>query len=51
MTKKREVESQKIKEIREKIKDPVYIQGAVQRLALVISNKILEDKDILHVRK
>ncbi len=43
-------ENQRICELKEKIKDDTYIQGAIQRLALVLSNKLIEVKEITHER-
>ncbi len=40
----------KILELKEKIRDDGYIQGAIQRIALVLSNKLIEVKEIKHER-
>lgn len=40
----------KILELKEKIKDERYVQGAIQRIALVLSNKLIEVKEITHER-
>lgn len=45
MTKVIVTEDPKIRELREKIKDDGYIQGAIQRLALVLSNRLIEVKE------
>jgi membrane protein insertase Oxa1/YidC/SpoIIIJ len=39
------VESPRILEIKEKIKDEGYIQAAIQRLAQVLSNNLIEIKE------
>ncbi|ULQ59607.1 hypothetical protein K7I13_14275 [Brucepastera parasyntrophica] len=39
------VDNQKILELKEKIHDERYIQGAIQRIALVLSNKLIEIKE------
>ncbi|OQA63972.1 MAG: hypothetical protein BWY39_00573 [Spirochaetes bacterium ADurb.Bin269] len=46
MTKKIVAESPKIRELREKIKDHGYVQDAIQRIALVLSNKLIEGRNI-----
>ena len=38
-------------ELKEKIKDNGYVQGAIQRIALVLSDRILEVKDTMHERR
>lgn len=35
----------RLKELRKKIRDPEYIEGAVQRIAQVISKKIIESPE------
>lgn len=50
ITKKNVTESPRIRELREKIKDDRYIQGAIQRLALVMSSKLIEVKEITNER-
>lgn len=40
----------RILELQEKIKDEGYIQGAIQRLALILSNKLMETKETAHER-
>lgn len=45
MTKAIVTEDPKILELREKIKDEGYIQGAIQRLALVLSDRLIEVKE------
>jgi hypothetical protein len=45
MTKAIVTEDPKIRELREKIKDEGYIQGAIQRLALVLSDRLIEVKE------
>ncbi|MCD1653421.1 hypothetical protein K7J14_01750 [Treponema zuelzerae] len=41
----------RILELKEKIKDNGYVQGAIQRIALVLSDRILEVKDTMHERR
>ena len=50
ITKKIVPENPRIRELKEKIKDDRYIQGAIQRLALVLSSKLIETKEISHER-
>ncbi len=50
MTKKIATENPRILELKEKIKDEGYVQGAIQRIALILSNKIIEGKDVFHER-
>ncbi|HKL85317.1 MAG TPA: hypothetical protein VJ861_03180 [Treponemataceae bacterium] len=45
MKKKIEPNTLRILELKEKIKDEGYIQGAIQRIALVLSDRILDVKD------
>ncbi len=45
MTKAVVNEDPKIQELREKIKDEGYVQGAILRLALVMSERLLEVKE------
>lgn len=45
MTKTVSAEDPKIQELREKIKDEGYIQGAILRLALIMSNRLIEVKE------
>jgi len=45
MTKQVVTENPKILELREKIRDEGYVQGAIQRIALVLSNKLIESKE------
>jgi len=45
MTKQIVTDNPRILELKEKIKDEGYIQGAIQRIALVLSNKLIEVKD------
>lgn len=45
MTKTIVAEDPRILELKEKIKDDGYIQDAIQRIALVLSNKLIEVKD------
>lgn len=45
MTKTVVSENPRILELREKIKDEGYIQGAIQRIALVLSNRLIEVKE------
>lgn len=51
MTKQIVTDNPRIRELREKIKDPGYIQGAIQRIALVLSNKLIEGREIVHERQ
>ncbi|HOT62624.1 MAG TPA: hypothetical protein PLU93_07145 [Treponemataceae bacterium] len=41
----------RILELREKIKDEGYVQGAIHRIASVLSNRLIEIKDTAHERK
>ncbi len=50
ITKPQNVVSPKILELKEKIKDESYVQGAIQRIALVLSNKLIEVKDNVNER-
>ncbi len=43
-------ENPRIRELKEKIKDEGYVQGAIQRIALVLSTKLIEVKEITHER-
>jgi hypothetical protein len=45
MTKQVVTENPRILELREKIKDEGYLQGAIQRIALVLSNRLIENKE------
>jgi len=45
MTKTIAAENPRILELKEKIKDDRYIQGAIQRIALVLSDKLIEVKE------
>ena len=45
MTKTVVAENSRIRELKEKIKDESYIQGAIQRIALVLSDKLIEVKE------
>lgn len=38
-------EDKRIRELREKLKDEAYLQGAIERIALVLSNKLIEGKE------
>lgn len=49
-SKKTTAEDPRIRELREKIKDKGYIQGAIQRLAHVLSNKLIEAKESAYER-
>lgn len=49
--KKKAVETPRILELKEKIKDERYVQGAIQRIALVLSNKLIEVKDNVYERQ
>lgn len=44
-------DSQRLDEIREKIRDEQYIEGAIQRLAQVLSYKIIEIKEFSNGRQ
>ncbi len=44
-------EDPRIRELREKIKDDGYVQGAIQRIALVLSDRLIEVKETDHERK
>jgi len=46
MKKKIAADNPRILELKEKIKDNGYVQGAIQRIALVLSNKLIEVKEI-----
>lgn len=50
ITKKIVAENPRIRELKEKIKDDGYIQGAIQRIALVLSSKLIEVKEITNER-
>ena len=50
MTKQIVTDNPRILELKEKIKDEGYIQGAIQRIALVLSNKLIEVKDTSNER-
>jgi hypothetical protein len=50
MTKQLVTENPRILELKEKIKDDGYVQGAIQRIALVLSNRLIEVKDITNER-
>lgn len=43
-------ENPRIRELQEKIKDEKYVQGAIQRIALVLSSKLIEVKEITNER-
>ncbi len=45
MTKQVVTENPRILELREKIKDEGYLQGAILRIALVLSDKLMETKE------
>ena len=45
MTKTVVAENSRIRELKEKIKYESYIQGAIQRIALVLSDKLIEVKE------
>lgn len=45
MKKKIEPNTTRILELKEKIKDERYIQGAIHRIALVLSDRIIDVKD------
>lgn len=45
MTKQLVTDNTRILELKEKIQDEGYIQGAIQRIALVLSNKLIDVKD------
>lgn len=51
MTKQLVTENPRILELKEKIKDDGYVQGAIQRIALVLSNRLIEVKDITNERQ
>lgn len=51
MTKTIVAEDPRIREIREKIKDDSYIQGAIQRIALVLSDRLIEVKETTNERQ
>lgn len=51
MTKQAVSENPRILELREKIRDGGYLQGAIQRIALVLSNRLVENKDQSDERK
>ncbi len=51
MTKVSVAEDPRIRELREKIKDDGYVQGAIQRIALVLSDRLIEVKETNHERK
>lgn len=42
--KEKKDENPRIRELQEKIRDEAYIQGAIQRIALVMSNKLVDVK-------
>ncbi len=44
MVKKMKPENPRIRELQEKIRDEGYVQGAIQRIALVLSNKLVDVK-------
>ena len=44
MVKQKKAENPRIRELQEKIRDEGYIQGAIHRIALVLSNKLVEVK-------
>ncbi|MBQ7753780.1 MAG: hypothetical protein IJR80_09045 [Treponema sp.] len=46
-----EVLSPRILELRKKIKNSEYIDGAIMRIAQVISNKLMENSEELRIRK
>lgn len=50
MTKTIVAEDPRILELKEKIKDDGYIQGAIQRIALVLSDKLIEVKETTNER-
>jgi hypothetical protein len=50
MTKQIASDSPRIRELKEKIKDEGYLQGAIQRIALVLSNRLIDVKDTVHER-
>ncbi|HNQ96641.1 MAG: hypothetical protein JW875_09320 [Spirochaetales bacterium] len=45
ITKRIVAEDPKIRELQEKIKDKGYIDGAIQRIALILSTKLIEVKE------
>jgi hypothetical protein len=51
MTNASVAEDPRIRELREKIKDDGYVQGAIQRIALVLSDRLIEVKETDHERK
>ena len=51
MTNASVAEDPRIRELREKIKDDGYVQGAIQRIALVLSDRLIEVKETNHERK
>jgi hypothetical protein len=51
MTKTTIAEDPRIRELREKIKDDGYIQGAIQRIALVLSDRLIDVKETDHERQ
>jgi len=50
MTEQIVTDNPRILELKEKIKDEGYVQGAIQRIALVLSNKLIEVKDTTNER-
>jgi hypothetical protein len=50
MTKQVVTDNPRILELREKIKDDGYIQGAIMRIAQVLSDKLIEGKDTANER-
>ena len=50
ITNKIVIENPRIRELKEKIKDEGYVQGAIQRIALVLSRKLIEVKEITNER-
>ena len=39
-------EAQKILEIKRKIQDEEYLDGAIYRIAMILSRKLMEDEDL-----
>ncbi|HHU37511.1 MAG TPA: hypothetical protein GXZ47_09850 [Treponema sp.] len=44
MIKKKKAENPRIRELQDKIRDESYIQDAIQRIALVMSNRLVDSK-------
>lgn len=51
ITKTKAAMSPRILELKEKIKDERYVQGAIQRIALVLSNRLIEVKENVNERQ